>query len=130
MEKSDKSSMFSLAKESLGEDKESLNKVEKPEDPSLPSCSMPGGATPLGSKCASVQAAPEGDLGALEAAADPGALQAAPVPDLKAAVHEGPGVVSMQLGQVMKSYFGATCFLTYDFLPFVSGHRIQSKQAP
>ncbi len=97
MEKSDKSSMFSLAKESLGEDKESLNKVEKPEDPS-PSSTTPaqpgglasaqkggltpaqkGGLTPAqkggpspaqpgGSQCASVQAAPLTDLGAFKGA--------------------------------------------------------------
>ncbi len=76
MEKSDKSSMFSLAKESLGEDKESLNKVEKQEDPSPswatpakpggptpaqpgdPTPAQPEGLTPGGSQCASVQAAP------------------------------------------------------------------------
>ncbi len=94
MEKSDKSSMFSLAKESLGEDKESLNKVEKQEDPSSslatpakpgglktaqpggpttaqpggPTTAQPGGLTPGGSQCASVQAAPLADLGSSQVA--------------------------------------------------------------
>ncbi len=122
MEKSDKSNMFSLGKDkdkSLGEDKdESLGEGKEPlgeeKNKSLgkdkkflgenktnpsPSCttSDKSGGAPAGSQCASVQAAPEANLGA--------------------AFDTDPVVANMQLGQVITiSYHLIFCLMSYMFV--------------